>query len=87
MALTFYSQIEADEVARQLSNDHEDMIETLAALAMIFADADDADAFAAEVARQHNGSIAHQAVLPFLQVLTDHLQAVEADDPLLPGAK
>lgn len=77
MSLSFYSHISTDEVARQLSNDAKDTLETLAALAEILEDESDADDFAAEMARQYRGLRSHRSVLPFLQVLTGHLQAVE----------
>ncbi len=84
MALTFYSHIDTDEVARQLSNDAKGTLETLGAMAEIFEDEDGAEDFAAEMVRTHAGLRTHRAVLPFLRILTEHLEKAEADQVASP---
>ncbi len=76
MAFSTYLTIETDEIARQMSNDPEDALDVLANLAIGFDDVGDAEHFAEEVASHSSGSLAHQAVGPFLRLIAEKLEGI-----------
>ena len=76
MAFYVNTTIEPEEIARQMSNDLQDALDTLAALAAIYSDEGDADHCAEELVLAHSGSRYHDAVAPFLRRLADRLALV-----------